>query len=155
MNNVKVLKIAENGKLDHRYSDKVKYIIRNMREADAEEIRAEGDTPENGVMESIYSSVECFMAISHNPLCVYGVAETAEGTTIWMLASKDIDNAHKALVRIGMDYINEKVKEYGILYNYISEKNTKALRYIKHAGAEFTGRVNINETEFIRFEIRR
>lgn len=155
MNKTKVIKIAENGKLDTRFLDKAHYIIRNMREADAEEIRAEGDTPENGVMESILSSAECFMAIKENPLCVYGVAETAEGTTIWMLASKDIDNAHKDLVGIGMDYINEKVKEYGLVYNYISEKNTKALRYIKHAGAEFTGRVNINGTEFIRFEIRR
>lgn len=155
MNNVKVLKISENGKLDHRYSDNVKYIIRNMRKSDAEEIRAEGDTPENGVMESIYSSVECFMAISHSPLCVYGVAETAEGTTIWMLASKDIDHNHKALVSIGMKYIRQKAEEYGLLYNYISEKNTKSLRYIRHAGAEFTGRININGTAFIRFEIRR
>ena len=155
MNKTKIIKISENGELGARFLDKVHYIIRNMRNADAEEIRAEGDTPENGVMESILSSAECFMAIKEKPLCVYGVAETAEGTTIWMLASKNIDNAHKDLVGIGMDYINEKVKEYGLVYNYISEKNTKALRYIKHAGAEFTGRVNINGTEFIRFEIRR
>lgn len=131
------------------------YISNHMREADKRECDPQNVSPLEAIAESLLASEEAHIAYGHVPICIYGVADTPEGYCIWALASEDINSYHKALVKIGMGYIREKVNEYGMIYNYISLENKKALNYIRHAGAIFKEKIMIGNTEFIKFEIRR
>ena len=109
--------VVKNGKADIDLLKKSGYIACHMREEDKKEILYQHDTPENAVMSSILYSHECYMLIEEEtPLCIYGITKTDNGTCIWMLASKDMERHPKALVKIGMEYIKEKVKE-GPVFN--------------------------------------
>ena len=156
MDKVRIIQIVKSGKLiNPEKITMVGYIASHMREADVKECEPQGITPEEAIIESVLASEECFIAYGNVPLCIYGVAITAEGTAIWALASKDVDKYHKELVRTGMAYIREKKEQFQTLYNYISLDNKKALNYIKHAGAVFGRTIKIGNTKFIKFEIGR
>lgn len=131
------------------------YIAQDMRDADKEELKAQGLTPFEGVFGSMDSSIESFFAVfGSKVLCAFGIADTGNGISVWMLASKEVDKHRRALSRCGMDYIKDKLKEHHELTNYISRNNAKALCYIKHAGAVFDAPVTVNGVEFVRFTIK-
>lgn len=127
----------------------------SMREADKEELAAQGLTPFQGVYESINSSTEAhYAAYGSKILCAFGIAHTKEGVSVWMLASEEVNHHRRALAKCGMDFIQDKLKEYHRLFNYISKDNPKALLYIKHAGATFSNPVTLNGVEFVKFTIK-
>lgn len=130
-------------------------IALNMRPEDKEEITVRGRDPYREVYESIKISKEAFVAVAGTSvLCAFGIAPAEEGMAIWMVATKNIEHHRKKLVKYGMKYIREKAEHY-VLYNYIGINNTKALRYIRHAGATFGMPERIGNGMFIKFEIRR
>lgn len=146
--------VVKDGKADIDLLKKSGYIACHMRAEDKKEILYQNDTPDNAVLSSILYSHECFMYMEKGiPLCIYGITKTENGTCIWMLASQEMERHPKALIRIGMAYIKDKVKE-GPVFNMISEDNIKALRYIRHAGAIFHTPIYIHGHKFIPFEIR-
>lgn len=131
-----------------------KYIFENMRPMDRKEITALCDNEQEAIMQSIVLSDEAYVAKNEKrkPIMIFGFVK--KSNCIWALGTVFVDLYHKELVKIGMQYINDCKKEYGYMTNWIHEDNTKALRYIKRAGAIFT---DICKTEkgdiFIRFEI--
>lgn len=136
----------------------INHIAMNLRTQDRREIEAQGKDPKEEIISSMISSEECYEAFyGDEPLALFGIAENLDGTSIWMLGTKDVSKHVKALVSCGMDYISEKLMDHKSLYNYISSKNKKALRFIKHAGAEIDKEpvVTENGTKFVKFTLRR
>lgn len=130
-------------------------VASSIRDEDKEEIIVRGRDPYTEVLESIKISDEAFLAASEESvLCVYGIAKADEGMAIWMIATKNVVRYKKELVKYGMEYIREKVSKHPV-YNYISTKNERALRFISHAGATFGLPEHIGDGTFIKFEIRR
>ena len=79
------------------------------------------------------------------------------GVPIWFLASKDIAQYHKQLVRHGMAIIKRYLEIYGKVYNYISIDNLQAIRYIRKAGATIypPQRWGVGGALFVPFVIER
>lgn len=156
---VNIIKIAgiltARGLADNRT---INYIARNLRTQDRREIEAQGKDPKEEIISSVMSSKECYGAFyGDEPLALFGIADNIDGTSIWMLGTRNVPKHVKALISCGTEYINEKLKDHETMYNYISMKNKKALRFIEHAGAEIDKDpvVTENGTKFVKFTLRR
>lgn len=131
-----------------------KYIYENMRSIDKKEITALCEDGKKAVRQSIILSDKAYVAKNEKrkPIMIFGFVKKAN--CIWALGTVFVDLYQKELVKIGMQYINDCKKEYGYMTNWIHEDNTKALRYIKRAGALFTDTCKTEKGDiFIRFEI--
>lgn len=131
-----------------------KYIFENLRQIDRKEITALCDNEQEAIMQSIVLSDEAYVAKDEKrkPIMTFGFVK--KSNCIWALGTVFVDLYHKELVKIGMQYINDCKKKYGYMTNWIHEDNTKALRYIKRAGALFTDTCKTEKGDiFIRFEI--
>ncbi len=131
-----------------------KYIFKNLRQIDRKEITALCDNEQEAIMQSIVLSDEAYVAKNEKrkPIMIFGFVK--ESNCIWALGTIFVDLYHKELVKIGLQYINDCKEKYGYMTNWIHEDNTKALRYIKRAGALFTDTCKTEKGDiFIRFEI--
>lgn len=131
-----------------------KYIYENMRSIDKKEITALCEDGKKAVRQSIILSDKAYVAKNEKrkPVMIFGFVK--KSNCIWALGTVFVDLYHKELVKIGMQYINDCKKEYGYMTNWIHEDNTKALRYIKRAGALFTDTCKTEKGDiFVRFEI--
>lgn len=131
-----------------------KYIFENLRQMDRKEITALCDDEQEAIMQSIVLSDESYVAKDEKrkPIMIFGFVK--KSNCIWALGTIFVDLYQKELVKIGMQYINDCKKKYGYMTNWIHEDNTKALRYIKRAGALFTDTCKTEKGDiFIRFEI--
>lgn len=131
-----------------------KYIFENLRQMDKKEITALCDDEQEAIMQSIVLSDESYVAKDEKrkPIMIFGFVK--KSNCIWALGTVFVDLYHKELVKIGLQYINDCKEKYGYMTNWIHEDNTKALRYIKRAGAIFTDTCKTEKGDiFIRFEI--
>lgn len=130
-----------------------KALAKTMRTEDKKECMAAGYSPFKSALESLLLSDEAYVAeAEEGPVMLFGT--TGDGL-IWALGSKQIEKHKKALVACGMEYIKECLNRHSFLYNYISEENIKALRFIRRAGAETGAGISIGNTRFLKFVIRR
>ena len=137
-------------------------LFNNMRDADREEMLLMGYNSVAYVTDSINTSAECFAAYTESGvlLGIGGIADAPDfglGVPIWFLASKDIAQYHKQLVRHGMAIIKRYLEIYGKVYNYISIDNLQAIRYIRKAGATIypPQRWGVGGALFVPFTIER
>lgn len=131
-----------------------KYIFENLRQIDRKEIIALCDNEQGVIMRSIILSDESYVARDEKrkPIMIFGFVK--ESNCIWALGTVFVDLYHKELVKIGLQYIKDCKEKYGYMTNWIHEDNTKALRYIKRAGALFTDTCKTEKGDiFVRFEI--
>ena len=131
-----------------------KYIYENMRSIDKKEITALCEDGKEAVRQSIILSDKAYVAKNEKrkPIMIFGFVKKAN--CIWALGTVLVDLYHKELVKIGLQYINDCKEKYGYMTNWINEDNTKALRYIKRAGALFTDTCKTEKGDiFVRFEI--
>lgn len=137
-------------------------LFNNMRDADREEMLLMGYDNIEYVTASINTSKECFACYTEDGriIGIGGIADAPDfglGVPIWFLASKDIAQYHKQLVRHGMAIIKRYLEIYGKVYNYISIDNLQAIRYIRKAGATIypPQRWGVGGALFVPFTIER
>lgn len=123
----------------------------NMREIDELECRADGTTPKQAVKDSILCSDICYiLAYKNRPFVVMGASIDH---CIWALGTDEAEKHKRALVKCGIDFIALAKEKFGYLYNFISKRNQRALRFITFAGAQLYDEVDVNGEPFILFVI--
>lgn len=134
----------------------IKEMSANIREADREEIECTGYSVEDSLRSSIIPGETWKAEAGGKLLAIYGTGRFYEkAAAIWCVCTKEVEHHHKELVSVGLAFIRHSLIKYESLVNFISKDNTRALRYIKHAGAELLPAQDINGHEFIPFIIRR
>lgn len=118
----------------------IKEIADHMREIDVFEMHAIGVTDvEDGIRRSIEESdVVLFLADGRQrPLCIFGVSRESyeHGHVIWCLGTDDIDKHKKDFVLFSRYVLTWWTNQYGRLFNYVSAKNDKSIRWLKSMGA--------------------
>lgn len=142
-----------------KHEDYVRYIDKNMRTADRIELEAFGHT---NLYEAIKISIsvadEAYIALNKDKaLCIFGIScvQVGHGRAIWCIASKDLDDNAKAFLFYSSEIIAYWLKENPSVYNYVSVKNKRAIRWLKSIKAEFSDVVYINNEPFQMFIIRK
>lgn len=123
----------------------------NMREIDELECRVDGVTPKQAVKDSILCSDICYiLAYKNRPFIVMGASIDH---CIWALGTDEAEKHKRAIVKCGIDFIALAKEKFGYLYNFISKRNHRALRFITFAGAQLYDEVDVNGEPFILFMI--
>lgn len=148
------VKIKIPGREKKDCTQKAKEYAPYLREADIRELEAMDFDREYALYMSLFHSSEVYEARGEHdePLMIFGYEE--RNHFIWALGTIYLEKYNKELIQCGKEYIRECIENHGHVENWIHENNTKALRYIKHAGAKFTETCTTNTGDvFIKFEI--
>lgn len=130
-------------------------LVPNMRREDFEESILFNIPPTINVKLSVKRSEIVYAARADGELLgVFGLSRYRD-PVIWFLGTEAVKKHRKALVTIGYSFIEDMVREYRYVVNYISLANRPAIRYIK--GVRAIGLVCEAQEDSIgmHFKIRR
>ena len=116
------------------------YVCENMREIDRiEAIYQTGENPEDA-LRLIYLHGEEMLTIASEEDQPMGLCGVVSDGCIWMLATDELfsskrDRLH--LIRKGRKWVDELLKNYKILYNFVYAENHSAIKRLKALGFTF------------------
>lgn len=114
----------------------------DVRQADRDEIMAShGLEPLPAIAFCMGSSEECNTMIDDNKdiIGIFGVANFKNIGVPWMLSSERIYQkkiARQFLIQ-SKQWIDSTMLRYSVLTNYVSQENTKAIKWLKYLGFSF------------------
>lgn len=134
-NNTKIIEI-----FDNKYSDEVKFISKNLKEADRIEVMAS-----SGML------FPCFIALKgwemstrkwiimrrDEPVAMFGVVahdKYPKTGVPWLLSTASIQHIKRFLIKSSEKYISEMKKTYSYLFNYVDERNKFSIRWLSWCG---------------------
>lgn len=138
----------------------IQYINDNIRFGDRIELNAMGHTNLYTAIK-IGSSSKDMNFIAFNaigiPLCVFGLTTigSENGRLIWCIGSNDLDKYSREFILYSKQIIGKWLETHDLLYNYVSVKNIKSIRWLASVGAAFGEPFLINGELFKLFTIRR
>ena len=140
----------------------VAYLAPRLRESDKLELWAAAhETPEKALADGLAASTTCY-TITHKgePVAMFGVtpAPWRPGCGCgWLLATPGLVEVKTRFLRLSRRFITELLQDYEAIFNFVDERNTASIKWLKWCGAAF-GPSFIGGAEglpFKYFEIRR
>ena len=134
----------------------VRYLAPRLRDADRLEMQASGHPdPLEGLLDCLNGSTSCYVAVDESdlPVMIGGVAPSPDSFMGygWMMASAGMEKHWVAILRNTHQWINDYKGEYTVLTNFVHEKNTLHIRWLRWAGFHFLRKVGINNEGFYEF----
>lgn len=114
-----------------------------MRRADVMELEATGGAPLHSLVESIKVSDPdmtwaCLDVEDNHPIAIYGVAPVVPGVHFWgiawLLTSERLEKHRREVWRHSVDTVTKFHSRYAVLSNWIDERNTVSLRWLRRLG---------------------
>lgn len=120
-----------------------KFIAQHMRESDVMEIRAaSGLTPLEALQHSIILSDTTLVGSADRPFCIFGVAPSPNPLAgiVWLLGTDEIIQHRRAFLAQCRDWLDRFHDTYPVLFNFVDERNTVHVHWLKWLGAVFIHR---------------
>ena len=137
-------------------------LVQNLREVDRQEIEGLGFSTMQGVSVSIHETSPVYTARTADGklIAVWGLqvlmGKTGKNTyLIWALATDEITHYEKSFVRESRALLNRWVELYGCLENTVATFNTRAIRWLRWLGAEFSEPHKIGNAEYMDFKLKK
>ena len=142
--------------------DELSELALNMREADRREVfRSSGLTPENSLQRALERSDWVRSGrVNGRLVCLYGLSEIDKSMGVgspWMLGTDLVEECGVTVLRQSKAVIDEMLREYPVLMNYVDAENEVSIRWLEWLGfaigePEILGAMS---HPFRRFEMRR
>lgn len=120
----------------------VTHIGENMRQADADEIRALGLEPMVGVWQAFRASSHAWtLRVNGEPVCVFGLVPTnllGRTALIWLLGTDGVPSNARSFVAACRPSLEKCLELYDHLYNWVDVRHSASLRWLKWMGFEFS-----------------
>ena len=125
----------------------IPYIAENLRAADLAEVKASSKfTPLEVLLYSFLAGKPCMTICKgdETPVAMWGV--TPESDTVgrvWMLGTDELTKDKSLRLRFLREaklHLNEILKSYAVLWNYVDARNTVHLRWIRWMGFTFVAK---------------
>lgn len=113
----------------------------NMRKEDAAEVWSlTRSTPKEALVYSYKYSERSYSAFFKDEIvAMFGIVPgslVSDKATIWALTSNVVPKVAFSFAKYSRQYINEFLKEYPVLENWVDARYTKSLNWLKWCGAE-------------------
>lgn len=138
----------------------VEFIIANIRDEDAAEVAAfDGDSIRDILLNTPDMDKNAFVwereGQVHAIFGVNPVTDLDKVGVIWMLAAKTFDDHFMAFAAACKVVVEEMIKEYEYIYNYVSVENKKSIKWLQWLGFDVrvAEPIGINGAQFHRFEM--
>jgi hypothetical protein len=139
----------------------VLYLAPRLRESDVREVRAShGQDPLTALTEAYEVSDQCyvFLGASGRPCAMFGTAPhpSGESASVWLLGTPEIAKPGNArtFLRLTRQELDRLHGDYPILFNFVDERNTDSIRWLKWAGCRFIRRYpqfGVEQVPFLEF----
>ena len=137
-------------------------IATHLREQDRRELEASyGPNITEALVESVIGSSEAFVwTLDGKPICIAGVSKAEfpgpnSGAGVpWMLGAPEMVKYSRMLIKDARIYIEEKLKEFPCLFNFVHAENSVSIGWLKHLGFTLGERIEeygIGKEPFILF----
>ena len=118
----------------------LKYVDANMREVDKIEAFYKSGQEPLQALQLTYMCSKVNMAIADDNDQPMGLCGVVDGGVIWMVATDKLfeNNKYKIqLIRKGRKWVDNLLKNYKILYNFVYAENDSAIKWLKSLGFTF------------------
>ncbi|MGL5918127.1 MAG: phage protein Gp13 family protein [Cetobacterium sp.] len=124
----------------------IEFIAKHMRQADVMEVQATVGSVYSlldALRQAVsYSAIACTV-VGDNPAAVFGVAPVSdiEGV-IWLLGTDELTSKSlkREFLKQSRDYLDRLQEFRPLLFNYVDERNTLHIRWLKWVGCTFIKR---------------
>ena len=111
----------------------------DMRESDAAEVWASHHhTPHSAVLASLKGSRNPLIGLAdEKPVCIFGHCPTSllsSSTSPWLLGTDDLPLHSREFLKLSKLYVDELGKHFRLMFNYVDERNTTSVRWLKWLG---------------------
>lgn len=136
------------------------YIAEHLRDEDVFELQASGSSPHKALTDGLRRSVWAkTVIVDDKPCLMFGVAPLSALTgmgTPWLLGTAAICKIRRTFIRQCRGYVDDMLRSFPVLVNYVDERNTTSIRWLKWLGFELQPAVpaGVNGEMFHRFEMR-
>ncbi|SCW77046.1 hypothetical protein SAMN02927900_04757 [Rhizobium mongolense subsp. loessense] len=125
----------------------VTYLAPRLREADLRELQAAGAAgAEQSLRDGITLSKECISIVNDDDKAVamFGVCPSPDSDVgyIWLLGSDEIKSNKTRFLRRSKQWIETFHQEFPVLTNYVDQRNTVHLMWLRWLGFKFLRTVN-------------
>lgn len=130
-----------------------------MRKADRDEVfAASGKTPLEALTFSFEkSSVAMTALVDGRAEVMWGAAELniLNGVAApWLLGTKAVEKYQVAFLRHSVEWRQKLLDRYTVLRNFVDDRNTVSIRWLKWLGFKLLDPVEMNGHQFRLFELR-
>ena len=118
----------------------LRYVANNMREEDKLEAYYQSGQEPLQALQFTYICSNINMAIADDNDQPIGLCGVVSGGGIWMVATDKLFENKKykiQLIRKGREWVDNLLKSYKILYNFVYAENTSAIKWLKSLGFTF------------------
>jgi hypothetical protein len=132
-----------------------------LRKQDRVEIELSSGDPTVGVMlRALEMSDEAWVAVgdSGEPFGIYGVTTVDGMGSPWMVATPEVYQHTKALVKDGRKWVAEILPRYPMLFNFVHAENTRSIAWLRALGftlGEMVPQYGAHKAPFIFFHRER
>jgi len=118
----------------------LRYVANNLREIDKREAFYQTGQEPLQAVQFTYICSNVNMAIADDNDHPIGLCGVVEGGVIWMVATDKLFENKKykiQLIRKGRKWVDNLLKKYKILYNFVYAENHSAIKWLKALGFTF------------------
>ena len=118
----------------------LRYVANNLREIDKREAFYQTGQEPLQAVQFTYICSNVNMAIADDNDHPIGLCGVVEGGVIWMVATDRLFENKKykiQLIRKGRKWVDNLLKKYKILYNFVYAENHSAIKWLKALGFTF------------------
>jgi hypothetical protein len=140
-------------------ADDAAALYQRLREADRRELElSSGPDVLLTLTRSVDASEVCMCAEDEEGIvCIWGIARTPEGGSVWMLGADSLQKYQRLLVSDTKPWVHQMLPHYGLLGNYVHAENTKSIRWLKMLGFTFLPEIpdyGVGKAPFLPFYLQ-
>ena len=118
----------------------LQYVANNLREVDKLEAFYQTGQEPLQALQFTYLCSKVNMAIADDNDAPIGLCGVVNGGVIWMVSTDALFDNRKykiQLIRKGREWVDNLLKSYKVLYNFVYAENTSAIKWLKSLGFTF------------------
>lgn len=124
-------------------ADDIAFVADRMRAGDVLECSAVDPTmtPLTSLSNSVMASTSSFtVLVDGQPVAIFGfIYEGTLGAEIWLLGTDHLERLPREAVTEGRRILDGWADEFGLLHNFVDDRNTRAKRWLRAVGCDFGG----------------
>lgn len=123
--------------------DEVNYVIKHLREADYEEVRASHGPMFMYTLRKIAEMPETKVGlVDGTPVALFGLEPGGiiqRGGTPWLVATDKLQENGIAFLKRNKQWVKEMHEKYGVLSNHVYYRNDKSIAWLEWLGFDIQG----------------
>lgn len=126
----------------HSRPEDIEYLKDHLRQSDVDELWASAHHTANEALKNSYeNAVLSLTIVNENPVGMFGITPQSMigyKASVWFLATAELEKINKRFAKNSRRFIDLMLMYYPYLFNYVDDRNTKSIKWLRICGAEIS-----------------